>query len=79
MEEFHREAKQLRGIEECQCRSGRIRGKHKGCALLELWTRLKRASGLPDRAEYLSDRAWPTLHEYLVEQLEAPSVEMVLA
>ena len=40
IEEFHREAKQLRGIERCQCRGGRIQRNHIACALL-VWSRLK--------------------------------------
>src|SRR3954453_2107948 len=38
IEEFHREAKQLTGIEACQCRTGRIQRNHIACALL-VWTR----------------------------------------
>ncbi len=33
IEEFHREAKQLTGIESCQCRAGRIQRNHVACAL----------------------------------------------
>ena len=40
IEEFHREAKQLTGIERCQCRASRIQRNHIGCALL-VWSRLK--------------------------------------
>ena len=40
IEEFHREIKQLTGIESCQCRAGRIQRNHIACALL-VWTRLK--------------------------------------
>jgi Transposase DDE domain len=40
IEEFHREAKQLTGIEGCQCRAGRIQRNHIACALL-VWSRLK--------------------------------------
>ena len=40
IEEFHREAKQLTGIERCQCRGGRIQRNHIACALL-VWSRLK--------------------------------------
>jgi hypothetical protein len=40
IEEFHRELKQLTGVEACQCRKARIQRNHIGCALL-VWTRLK--------------------------------------
>ncbi len=78
IEEFHREAKQLTGIEDCQCRSGRIQRNHIACALL-VWARLKspayQSSG--GRSIYRIKRG--LLHDYLVQQLKTPSVEMVLA
>ncbi len=40
VEEFHRELKQLTGIESCQCRKGRIQRNHIACAIL-VWLRLK--------------------------------------
>lgn len=40
IEEFHRELKQLTGVEACQCRKGRIQRNHIGCAML-VWIRLK--------------------------------------
>jgi hypothetical protein len=40
IEEFHREMKQLTGIENCQCRKEKIQRNHIGCALL-VWARLK--------------------------------------
>lgn len=40
IEEFHREAKQLTGIERCQCRTERIQRNHIACSLL-VWNRLK--------------------------------------
>ncbi len=33
VEEFHRELKQLTGIESCQCRKGRIQRNHESLAL----------------------------------------------
>jgi hypothetical protein len=38
--EFHRELKQLTGLEACQCRKARIQRNHIAWALL-VWTRLK--------------------------------------
>lgn len=40
IEEFHREIKQLTGIESCQCRKEVIQRNHIGCAML-VWARLK--------------------------------------
>ena len=40
IEEFHRELKQLTGLEACQCRKARIQRNHIACALL-VWARLK--------------------------------------
>lgn len=40
IEEFHRELKQLTGVEACQCRKARIQRNHIACALL-VWCRLK--------------------------------------
>ena len=76
IEEFHREAKQLTGIESCQCRAGRIQRNHVACALL-VWTRLKSLAYQSGRSIYRIKRG--LLHDYLVQQLKNPSVEMVLA
>lgn len=40
IEEFHREIKQLTGIESCQCRKARLQKNHIACAML-VWIRLK--------------------------------------
>ena len=40
IEEFHREIKQLTGIESCQCRKARLQRNHIACAML-VWLRLK--------------------------------------
>jgi DDE family transposase len=76
IEEFHREAKQLTGIENCQCRSGRIQRNHVACALL-VWTRLKSLAYQSGQTVYQIKRG--LLHDYLVQQLKTPSIEMVLA
>jgi len=76
IEEFHREAKQLTGIEGCQCRAGRIQRNHVACALL-VWSRLKHLAYQSGQTIYRIKRG--LLHDYLVQQLKNPSVEMVLA
>jgi Transposase DDE domain len=56
IEEFHREAKQLTGIEECQCRAGRIQRNHVACALLGL--EAPEELGLSEWADHLPNQAW---------------------
>jgi Transposase DDE domain len=76
IEEFHREVKQLTGIESCQCRAGRIQRNHVACAIL-VWSRLKHLAYQSGRTIYQIKHG--LLHDYLVQQLKNPSVEMVLA
>ncbi len=76
IEEFHREAKQLTGIESCQCRTSRIQRNHIGCAML-VWSRLKHLAYQSGQTIYQIKRG--LLRDYLVQQLKNPSVEMVLA
>jgi hypothetical protein len=75
IEEFHREIKQLTGIESCQCRKARLQLNHIACAML-VWVRLKN----------LAYRTGQTIYEikhkllvlYLIEQLKRPSISMCL-
>lgn len=75
-EELYRESKQLTGIERCQCRSGRIQRNHIACSLL-VWSRLKQLAYQSGQTVYRIKRG--LLHDYLVQQLKSPSVQMVLA
>jgi len=43
VEQFHRETKQLTGLEGCQCRKARIVRNHIACAIL-VWVRLKQVA-----------------------------------
>jgi SRSO17 transposase len=76
IEEFHREAKQLTGIERCQCRGGRLQRNHIACALL-VWSRLKHLAYQSGRTIYQIKHG--LLRDYLVQQLKNPTVQMVLA
>ena len=76
IEEFHREAKQLTGIERCQCRASRVQRNHIGCAML-VWSRLKHLAYQSGQTIYQIKRG--LLRDYPVQQLKNPSVEMVLA
>lgn len=76
IEEFHRELKQLTGVEGCQCRKARIQRNHIACALL-VWTRLKVITYQSDKTVYQIKHGM--LSDYLIEQLKHPSVQMSLA
>ena len=76
IEEFHREAKQLTGIESCQCRAGRIQRNHIACAML-VWSRLKHLAYQSGRSVYQIKHG--LLDDYLIGQLKSPTVRMVLA
>ncbi len=76
IEEFHREAKQLTGIESCQCRAERIQRNHIACSLL-VWSRLKDLAYQSGSTVYRIKHG--LLREYLVQQLKNPTVRMVLA
>jgi hypothetical protein len=76
IEEFHRELKQLTGVEACQCRKARIQRNHIGCALL-VWTRLKALAYQSGKTVYQIKHGM--LSDYLIEQLKHPSVQMTLA
>jgi len=76
IEEFHRELKQLTGVEACQCRKARIQRNHIACALL-VWTRLK--SIAYHRGKTIYQIKHGMLSDYLIEQLKHPSVQMTLA
>jgi hypothetical protein len=76
IEEMHREAKQLTGLESCQCRKARIQRNHIHCALL-VWTRLKQLSYHLGRSTYEIKRG--LLSDYLIQQLKNPSVSMTHA
>lgn len=72
IEQFHREAKQVTGIEHCQCRSGRIQRNHIGCAML-VWVRLKEIARQAKQTIYQVKSG--QLSDYLIQQLKSPSVK----
>ena len=76
IEAFHRELKQLTGVEACQCRKARIQRNHIACALL-VWSRLKTLAYESGRTIYQIKHGM--LSNYLIEQLKHPSVPMFLA
>lgn len=76
VEEFHRETKQETGIEACQCRMGRIQRNHIGCAIL-VWNRLKQLAAHANTTLYQLKHG--LLDAYLIKELQAPTLKMVLA
>jgi SRSO17 transposase len=76
IEQFHREAKQLTGLEKCQCRLARIVRNHIGCALL-VWIRLATMAYQTGRTIYQVKHGM--LQAYLRQQLKSPAINMVLA
>ena len=76
IEQFHREAKQLTGLEKCQCRLARIVRNHIGCAFL-VWIRLAQVAYQTSQSIY--QVKYGLLTQYLKQQLKTPTVQMKLA
>ncbi len=76
IEQLHREAKQVTGLERCQCRTARIQRNHIACAML-VWCRFKELAYETGRTVY--QIKFGQLSDYLIEQLKSPSVKMALA
>ena len=75
IEQFHRETKQLTGLEGCQCRKARIVRNHIGCAIL-VWVRLKQIAQETRRTIYRVKH--DLLSDYLRQQLKSPVIKMSL-
>ncbi len=65
IEEFHREIKQLTGIEACQCRKEVIQKNHIGCAML-VWARLKNLAYQTGRNVY---DLWKSQYDSMIATL----------
>lgn len=76
VEQFHRETKQLTGLEGCQCRKARIVRNHVACAVL-VWIRLKQLAEKTSRSIYRLKRG--LLSDYLRRQLKSPAIQMNFA
>jgi len=76
VEQFHRETKQLTGIEGNQCRKARSVRNHIGCAIL-VWVRLKQVATETQRTIYRVKH--DLLTDYLKLQLKSPTIQMRLA
>ena len=72
VEQFHREIKQLTGIEKCQCRKQRIQRNHIACAI-QAWVFLKRTAYKTQQTVYQIKQN--LLKDYLVKELENPKLK----
>ncbi len=76
IEEFHREEKQLTGIESCQCRKARIQRNHINCAIF-VWIKLKQIAYSTGKTVYFIKNS--LLSNYLKKELKFPSIIMSFA
>jgi len=76
IEQFHREAKQVTGLEASQCRSQRAQRNHIACALL-VWVRLNQFAHQTGATIYQAKRG--LLADYMRHQLRHPSISMLPA
>ena len=73
IEQYHREGKQLRGIEKCQCRSARAQKNHIGCVILVWNCMTKLARKLKTNISAMKKQL---LSKYMQEELKNPSIRM---
>jgi hypothetical protein len=76
IEQFHRETKQLTGLEGCQCRKARIVRNHIACAIL-VWVHLKQVANETKKTVYHLKHG--LLSDYLRQQLKSPAIQMTFA
>jgi hypothetical protein len=76
IEQFHRELKQVTGVEKCQCRKARIQRNHIACAVL-VWIHLTKLARNSFTTVYQLKRS--QLSNYLRQELRSPSVPMAFA
>ena len=75
IEQFHREAKQVTGIESCQCRLSRALRNHIACSFL-VWNHLNRLASFINTTIY--QLKFGLLDNYMRQQLKHPSIPMRL-
>ena len=76
VEQFHREVKQVTGVENCQCRKQRAQRNYIGCAML-VWVRLNRLARQTGQTIY--QLKFGLLSDYMRQQLNKPAIRMSLA
>lgn len=75
IEQFHREAKQVTGLEGCQCRMTRALRNHIACSFL-VWAHLKRLATQLNTTVYRLK--FGLLSDYMKQQLREPTIPMRL-
>ena len=73
IQRFHRESKQLTGLEKCQCRLPRIVRNHIASAFL-VWVHLMRQAY--EKGQTLYQVKHGMLSEYLCQQLKSPLLKI---
>jgi hypothetical protein len=73
IEQYHRELKQLTGVEKCQCRKARIQRNHIACAML-VWIRLMQVARQAGQTIYRLKHG--LFSNYLRQELKQPSITM---
>jgi hypothetical protein len=76
IEQYHREGKQMLGIEKCQCRSARAQKNHIGCVILAWHCLTKLARKLKTNIYALKNNL---LSAYMKEELKKPSIPFLFA
>ena len=76
IEQYHREGKQLLGLDKCQCRKARAQRNHIGCAILAWHCLTKLARKLKTNIYALKHNL---LSNYMKEELKNPSIPMSFA
>jgi hypothetical protein len=76
IEQFHREIKQLTGIENCECRKQRIQRNHIACAIL-VWVKCKSIAYKYKQTIYQLKKN--LLRNYLIQELKNPRISMSFA
>ena len=75
IEQFHRELKQLTGVEKCQCRKARTQRNHIACAVL-VWIRMTAITRKALTNIYNLKKGM--LSHYMRQELRSPSVRMAV-
>jgi hypothetical protein len=76
IEQYHREGKQMLGLEKCQCRKARAQKNHIGCAILAWHCLTRLARKLKTNIYALKNNL---LSDYMREELRNPSIPFALA
>ena len=76
IEQFHRELKQVTGVERCQCRKARIQRNHIACAFL-VWIHLNKVARQTGETIYRLKRK--LLDNYMMHELRSPAIRMAFA